>query len=948
MAAPSSFPRRPLLSALLLLIIPAGESFSPATVASPVTAASGNKDYIAPASTMRKLRAMGGANEAVGRRQHANRPPSRRGGGGSSPTKRVPQNKRTAIRWVIQGVERCLAEKEGGGGGGSGTGTGAGKSYGRIIDASLVDALYLMANAYNQKDVLDAEKRLEVLMEDPDFPIEVVERVIKAAAMAGLASLSSSLLNRSLSRGGAGDDGGDAAVVPSPMAYTAVMNALRKIGRIDGMERTLADLASASRRASSRDGGAGGGVGIDVVAFNVYLAALCDAAVDGVPFSASAQDAIDDDGELSAFNFTSLAATHPPPASSSEMYLRKAANLLRGDDARERFALSSDPDLYSFNQVLDGAARCSRPDGDNRIAKSIMASCLRGMNERGIKADILTYNARLRAALATDGEEAAIRLYDQILSDPNVTPDRYTIDFMLRPLVCARRLDDMWNMLNNFYEKNVEGSNYVVSSAFEAFLITMVDMGEIELARGIFQSFFLKMPKKLTKRMQLSRMVHVMNGGDQPQQKDGMSVVDSVKMVSNFRDSVQPNALLPPKTRHFNILLGGCSKAYHSVVSKVGKSRNLVADKNDPLKDLWSVSNATLPNVQNAFELLDIMIGIGVPLDAFSVSSLMALPYATPEDITSLLVRIEPEMIIDLNPAAYRSVISAYGKAGDPSSAFWMFEEMTQKCRNQGRNVESWNAILGALAKGCDINGGGKTLDILNSNASRARSILQSQGCEESESQFISLVDGDSCLGASFEVLNTMRNGTVLSEGFAAPKPNSQTYCLVASALSGSGALGPSPDLALTLFRNAMEEGVAADGRFLNAVLRCFGDDIEAALSAWKRDIGPAAANYERTSKKRGANVLAAYNGLMHVCGRAIRPDIATRIAYAMKKSGYEPTEVSLNSYLAGKRMALNGSDGGKNMGLSNQYESALFLECTKYNMKDKRRVNDKKIRIIL
>jgi hypothetical protein len=145
-----------------------------------------------------------------------------------------------------------------------------------------------------------------------------------------------------------------------------------------------------------------------------------------------------------------------------------------------------------------------------------------------------------------------------------------------------------------------------------------------------------------------------------------------------------------------------------------------------------------------------------------------------------------------------------------------------------------------------------------------------------------------------------------------------------------------------------MTEHVAADGRFLNAVLRCFGDNIDGALDAWKREIGPAASAYERVSKKRGANVLAAFNGLMYVCGRAIRPDIATRIAYAMKKSGYEPTEVCMNSYLAGKRLTLDGVDKGKNVGLTNQYESALLLECTKYNLNDKRRVNDKKIRIIL
>jgi len=66
-----------------------------------------------------------------------------------------------------------------------------------------------------------------------------------------------------------------------------------------------------------------------------------------------------------------------------------------------------------------------------------------------------------------------------------------------------------------------------------------------------------------------------------------------------------------------------------------------------------------------------------------------------------------------------------------------------------------------------------------------------------------------------------------------------------------------------------------------------------------------------------------------------------------MKKSGYEPTEV-WNSYLAGKRMTLDDVNKGKNVGLTTQYESALLLECTKFNLNDMRRVNDKKIRIIL
>lgn len=176
-------------------------------------------------------------------------------------------------------------------------------------------------------------------------------------------------------------------------------------------------------------------------------------------------------------------------------------------------------------------------------------------------------------------------------------------------------------------------------------------------------------------------------------------------------------------------------------------------------KDGWSVSTATSTIIQNEFQHLDIMLDIGVPLDAFSVSSLMSLPYSSSEDITSLLLRVEPEMMTELNPAAYRSIISAYGKTRDLSSAFYIFQEMHEKCKNQGRNAESWHAILGALAKGCEGDDHDKTLDIQNSNAARARRSLLSQDREEAESLLASHVDGKTFFDASLFLLNTMRNG---------------------------------------------------------------------------------------------------------------------------------------------------------------------------------------------
>jgi hypothetical protein len=885
---------------LLVAAIGIGEPFSPAYIKSPISSAINGQ------AALVQLRAV----------QHVDK---RRNGSQSrqSSSRRVPPNKRTAIRWVIQGVERCLAEVNGKDGE---------KTYKSVNDASLVDTLYAMVNAYNQKDVLDAEKRLKVLMKNPNkYPPEVNERVIKATAMAGLASYSSALLKEAFLQP-------DYDTVPSSMAYTAVLNALRKAGELDKMEETLTDLASASRKVSLKTGEK---IGIDIVAFNTYLAAICDAVMNGLPFSPSTTSIYDngeDEEEMSGFNFTSLVSYSK--TSSPEKYLYKAVNLLRGDTARTRFALGDDPDEYSYNQVLNAAAKCSKSDSDDRFTKSIILSCLRGMKDRGIQPNMFTYNARLQATIASDDQDAAVKLIDQIISDQNVTPDRYTINFMLKPFINADRRDDIWSILSTFYEMNIESDGELVSSAFEAFLITIVQTGEIEFARDVFQHFFLKVPKH-NKRVHMSRLVRVMNVEQTQLKNDGIS--DESSPAKGF--TTRLNSHLPPKTKHFNILLGGYSKAYQSVIAKVGRSVNKVTD-NGRAKERVSFA---IPDVHKAFDLLDIMLDVGVPLDGFTVTSLMTLPYSTPENVTSVLSRIEPEMMVKFNPAAYRSIIAAYGKVGDPSSACWMFEEMTQSHRNQRRNVECWNSVLGALVRGCDVDN--KVLDIPNCHAAQAR-----RGSVKTELQHItSIVDGKLCSDASMTILDLMRNGTILPEGYSAPKPNSQTYCLVASALSsGSESLPKTADIALNLFRNAMKEGVVADGRFLNAVLRCFGDDIESALDAWKTVIGPAAAEYERSSNKGGANVISAYNGLMHVCGRAIRPDIATRIAYAMNKAGVEPTEVTLNSYLAGKRVALGGNEDGKSMGLMNQYETLLSVECTKYNTKDKRRANDKKIRIIL
>lgn len=315
---------------------------------------------------------------------------------------------------------------------------------------------------------------------------------------------------------------------------------------------------------------------------------------------------------------------------------------------------------------------------------------------------------------------------------------------------------------------------------------------------------------------------------------------------------------------------------------------------------------------------------------------------------------IELDLSTDLSPAAYRSIITAYGKASDASSACWVFfGEMREACDRRGMSIDSWNVLLGALADSAGTNNA--PLDPLNSAAARRQEERSATDAVRLESNHIfSLVIGKTCDEATLCILDAMRSrkSFVSDSSWTVPKPNSQSYCQIARAQSTSSKTSSHSVIAMQLFNCAKEDNAHVDGRFLNALIRCFADDIDGALNAWKTGLAGAAvspsSDGEYSATKRKANLAASYNGLMYVCGRAIRPGDALKICYAMKKAGVEPNEIALNSYLSGKRVALSRKGGVRSFGLTNQIESLLTVECTKYTTKDKRRANDKRIRIIL
>ena len=293
--------------------------------------------------------------------------------------------------------------------------------------------------------------------------------------------------------------------------------------------------------------------------------------------------------------------------------------------------------------------------------------------------------------------------------------------------------------------------------------------------------------------------------------------------------------------------------------------------------------------------------------------------------------------------------MTALGNLGDASSACWLFARYTvQSTRPQ---IREWNVLLGALAKVSQSN----RSEVIDTLTSPAASFFGAGSTDEHHSPFNQIVSGSRPGDATAEILQLLVQG---SDELRVPKPDSQSFCLAASALQSHET---NSTKAMQLFRQAADIGVGADGRFANAILRCFGQDIDGAVTAWKEEIRPACLQHENRlrrvppsrGRKKGKNLVAAYDGLLNVAGRALRPDIGLRLLYAMKREGLEPNETTLNSYRSGKRLGQtlvkeNRAKAFARKLVLDPYESLLFVECTRYDLNDRRRAGDRRVRIIV
>ncbi|CAM9211135.1 unnamed protein product, partial [Choristocarpus tenellus] len=164
-----------------------------------------------------------------------------------------------------------------------------------------------------------------------------------------------------------------------------------------------------------------------------------------------------------------------------------------------------------------------------------------------------------------------------------------------------------------------------------------------------------------------------------------------------------------------------------------------------------------------------------------------------------------------------------------------------------------------------------------------------------------------------------------------------------------AGREPPCKETCKALFEDARSRGVQINGMLINVIMMGFGDDIEGAVAFWKRHVrqaltvkgipdqqgGRFTSERKTLLKQLQKDLFAAYTGLVHVCGRARRADVAVKIVYAMRRDGLTPTSVQSNTYFKAKEdteRVLDGDGKGNNFSMSailrGQMESLLEVEC--------------------
>ena len=548
-----------------------------------------------------------------------------------------------------------------------------------------------------------------------------------------------------------------------------------------------------------------------------------------------------------------------------------------------------------------------------------------------------------------DNDSLAMSLWEEMILDPHVQPDAYTIDMMLLPWVRQQqqeqKQEDTLSLSSSSETRNVtatttttnnnnkrrrivlesvlddfcyQNAPKVVSDAFAAFLVRLCqpkaneggnNLAALLTARAMLEMYILLVGGKQS--LQQSSLI-ILSNNDNNNGIDELSTPPAPQQQHKQPRRRRLRQRVIPQTRHFNIVLDG----YRNALRRKLNNKSHVVDRTTLLQlsppppprnkeGLTQESTTTATGATTAttgplvmekrvhlrdegWKLFRILMSnsSGVKPDAVTITTMMGLCTSSLE-LCRLLKkccggvgrdssfrpgksrRHGPNKALSsssswLNkPIVLRAAMTRFGELGDVSSALWLFLKFGLSQPKQ--QLRLWNVLLGAISKATamthnknnnNINNNKKMtrIEIVNVSNALISSHLMDNGQDDSDSLIANHWIAKELRGlpfpqASEKLLSLMMNQSAIhvvgnkkatndTTGIVAttrtpPHPDSQSFCLTASALQ-HGRGDPPAETVVQLFRQAMKQGIKADGRFLNALLRCFGEDINAALDTWK------------------------------------------------------------------------------------------------------------------
>ena len=512
------------------------------------------------------------------------------------------------------------------------------------------------------------------------------------------------------------------------------------------------------------------------------------------------------------------------------------------------------------------------------------------MGRFGIMPDVVSFNTVLSSSVRAGYLNIADDV-SSLIDKKNFKRDIYTYNAQIRAAILSKKQADALYYIDQVLKSDIRPDQYFVDNAITPLLNAQRLSDVTRLIKGLS----LENSKRRSDAF-CALLVTLC--------KSDRYLDDAAYLFDTFVINGDEEGKVTPTTRHFNILLDGYRKNAR-------------------------FSCATL--------LLKDMIRQKVQPDGYTLTTYMGC-LESPRALRKVWRAAVNHYHIPITSIAVTSYITELGRVGDVLTACRVFD-VTYRQTNE-KCIVMWNALMKALTRIENVS----TNIVLESKLDSARVL------DPKKTSILPILNGTDTTSAAQLILDYMR-----SNKMSCPKPNSKTYCMVAAAYARLEDESKTAK-AIKLFYDAIEDNISVDGRFLNAVLRCFDGDIDEALTLWRNEIIPALRSRHKkgniSAVSRSNDITAAYSGLMTVCGRAGRPDIAVRLTYAMTKDGIDPNETFLQCYESGKKLR-EGSfliEGlrPKRIPLASQFESILSVECTKYIDTDSRRTKDKKIRIIL